>query len=467
MAPLTMDELEEKVHEALKQWHNPTQTSPLASLFLFKQTQLMNDDVQWTTNDILLKLLNELEAEQNQLGKILRLRFLDQLTAAAVANRLNLAEGTVYKYQKQAIRTLAKKLARLERQARTDGYTALEQRLRLPSEVELFGVRPILSDLLALLAEPGPPWFISLEGLGGIGKTTLANALIREVALTHSFKAVGWVSAKREFFSPLQGVQADDEAALDVHSLVDQLLHQLHPEPPPVTDPEAKLAALKERLKSGSFFIVIDNLETVADYEALLPVLRNLVNPSRILLTSRVSLSSQDDVYTKTVPSLSKADTLDFLRYEAEIRHRPMLAEASPDQLTRIYDVVGGNPLALKLVVGQLHMLPLPQVLENLQSAQGKTVDALYTYIYWQAWHALDEISQQVLLVMPLAQDGDLKQLAAVTKLEMESLSEALQQLTYRNLIEVGGGLEETRYRIHRLTETFLLNEVARWQSDT
>jgi hypothetical protein len=67
---------------------------------------------------------------------------------------------------------------------------------------------------------------------------------------------------------------------------------------------------------------------------------------------------------------------------------------------------------------------------------------------------------------MPLAQDGDLNHLAVVSKLEMEPLGEALNQLIYRNLIEVSGGLEEMVYRIHRLTETFLLTEVTRWQSE-
>ena len=127
---------------------------------------------------------------------------------------------------------------------------------------------------------------------------------------------------------------------------------------------------------------------------------------------------------------------------------------------------MGGNPLALKLVVGQIRILPLPQVLENLRQAQGKRIDALYTYIYWQAWDSLDPVSQQVLLVMPLAQDGDLAHLASVSGLEMEPLGEALHQLISRNLVEVSGGLEERVYRIHRLTETFLLTEVARWQSE-
>jgi hypothetical protein len=341
-------QLEDKIHEALRQWHHgSTQSSPLGHLFLFHQDQRTDENPHRTTNAILLKLLNRLEAEQNQLAQLLRLRFLDQLAVTAVASRLNIAEGTVYKYQKQAISTLAEMLDQWERQARTQSYAELEQRLHLPPEVELFGVGPPLNGLLELLAAPGPPWLISLEGLGGIGKTALANALIREMVLSHQFKAMGWVSAKRAFFNPAVGVQAVDQAALDVHSLVDQLLEQLHPEPPPTTSPAEKLAVLKLLLRSAPFFIVIDNLETAGDYQTLLPVLWGLINPSRILLTSRVSLHHHPDVHCVTLKSLSKSDTLDLLRHEAEVRHIPKLAEASPAQLESIYEVVGGNPLAL------------------------------------------------------------------------------------------------------------------------
>ncbi|MCB0210072.1 MAG: hypothetical protein KDJ52_12120 [Anaerolineae bacterium] len=467
MAQLSSPQLEDKIHEALRQWHHgSTQSSPLGHLFLFQQNQRTGENTHRATNDILLQLLDRLKANQSQLALLIRLRFLDQLAVTAVANRLNIAEGTVYKYQKQAISTLAEMLDQWERQVQTEGYAKLEQRLHLPSETELFGVRATLDKLLELLATPGPSWLFSLEGLGGIGKTALANALVREIALSNQFKAVGWVSAKQTFFNPAVGVQVVEHAALDVDSMIDQLLLQLHPEPPLTTSPKEKLTALKILLKSEPYFIVIDNLESMTDYQALLPALHRLTNPSRILLTSRNSLHQQPDVHCVTIKQLSKSNALDLLHHEAEVRHIPKLAQASLGQLESIYDVVGGNPLALKLVVGQTCILPLPHILENLRQAQGKSIDALYTYIYWQAWHALDSVSRQVLLAMPLAQGGNLKQLSFVSKLDMELLGEALQQLIYRNLVEASGGLEEMVYRIHRLTETFLLTEVIRWQSE-
>ena len=45
----------------------------------------------------------------------------------------------------------------------------------------------------------------------------------------------------------------------------------------------------------------------------------------------------------------------------------------------------GGNPLALHLVTGQLYLLALPQVIENLREARGKRAEELYRFIYWDA----------------------------------------------------------------------------------
>ncbi len=190
-----------------------------------------------------------------------------------------------------------------------------------------------------------------------------------------------------------------------------------------------------------------------------------LANPSKILLTSRHSLHDYPDVSCLNLKGLSKSDTFTLLRHEAEARDLPALVDhGSEGILEAIYKVVGGNPLALKLVVGQLRVLPLEAVLEGLKQAKGKKIEELYTYIYWQAWQALDPISREVLLVMPLAQGGSFAQLTTVSELAPDELQQGLEQLINLSLVEVRGDIEQRRYHIHRLTETFLLTEVAKWQ---
>ncbi|MCB0170149.1 MAG: hypothetical protein KDJ97_06310, partial [Anaerolineae bacterium] len=240
------------------------------------------------------------------------------------------------------------------------------------------------------------------------------------------------------------------------------LLAQLGEESPEMVSPQQKMALLTERLKAQPHLVVIDNLETIVDFESLLPLLARLANPSKFLLTSRV-MPPQAGLASIRLTELSRADSFDLLRHEAGLHHMTSLAEASDEQLGRIYQVVGGHPLALKLVIGQLHSLPLSQVLDSLRQAQGKKVDDLYTFIYWQAWSVLAESSRQLLLVMPLVQNGTIDQLATTAQLTMGDLHDALAQLITLSLLEVSGTIDQRRYRIHRLTETFLLNEVVKW----
>lgn len=75
----------------------------------------------------------------------------------------------------------------------------------------------------------------------------------------------------------------------------------------------------------------------------------------------------------------------------------------------------------------------------------------------------LAESSRQLLLVMPLVQNGTIDQLATTAQLTMGDLHDALAQLITLSLLEVSGTIDQRRYRIHRLTETFLLNEVVKW----
>jgi transcriptional regulator with XRE-family HTH domain len=341
--------------------------------------------------------------------------------------------------------------------------TILKYLATLPDQ-QLFGVSQDRQRVRSVLEQTDAPWLIAIDGIGGIGKTSLAAALAREIIPTNRFYDVAWVSAKREEFLPQTGLELIQRPALDTDTLTNSLLEQLDPNLSLARSAEEKKILLSNLVKKQPYLIVIDNLETIVDYQTLLPFLRQLAQPSKFLLTSRHSLYAYADVFCLSLQELNQADALALLKYEAEIRGVTALVNAAEAQLWDIYAVVGGNPLALKLVVGQLCVLPLSQVMANLRQARGQTIDDLYIYIYWQAWHTLDETSQKVLLVMPLAQGGTFDQLTKVGEIEVDELNEALEYLVRLSLVEVGGDLEQRRYRIHRLTETFLLNEVVKWQ---
>lgn len=220
-------------------------------------------------------------------------------------------------------------------------------------------------------------------------------------------------------------------------------------------------------LKTQPYLVIVDNLETVVDYQTLLPTLCRLAQPTKFLLTSRKRI--EEGIYSQTLRELDHSATIDFLRYMGEHQDLPALRQASENQLNAIHQVVGGNPLALKLVIGQLRtsLHPLTEILENLKQAQGQTIDQLYTFIYWQAWRELDEKTRRLFVIMPQVPHATAEDLARKSKLSHEDLAQAIHQLTLRSLIEVRGNLDQPYYYLHSLTETFLLKKVIQWLSLT
>ena len=344
---------------------------------------------------------------------------------------------------------------------RGDGVTTDDGSTPTPPH-QLFGVDAAHDELLARLQTIDRPWLISIDGIGGIGKTSLAQAVVNALDGTDHFTRMVWVSAKQEEFQMGVGIQPTDRAAMNAEQMIDAVLQELTGDST-AEGPREKELLLLRHLKEVPTLVVVDNLETVADYEALVPTLRDLTDPSKFLITSRHALAQYNDVFCLTLGELDQQAAFELLRHEAHMRGIRSLADTADDALAQITDVVGGHPLALNLVLGQLVFLPLEQVLANLQQATGQHVDDLYTYIYWQAWETLDTPARQLFLAMPMLYNATYAQLAAVTKLEMDALQSALTQLIGLSLVQVAGDLQVPRYRLHRLTETFLMNEVLKW----
>jgi hypothetical protein len=457
------------VHEALRLWlKDPALGSPLAHLRLVQQ-EGRGSNIRRATNQVLLTGLKTLAAEHEQDAALLRARFLDGAAITTVANQQNVAEATLYKMQRQAIDHLAAVIYAMECQTNQTTHSGLAARLPPGTADHLFGIDSHLRALTEVLLAPEAPWLVAIEGLGGIGKTALAHALVLRLAeQSRAFDDYGWVSAQQQTLQMGGTVQTVERPALTAEGLIEALLTQLTAgtgELAPL-DAGRALDALATRLHRTPHLVVVDNLETVADVTALLPVLTRLANPSKFVLTSRLSFPEQPGIYHFSVPELVEADALNLIRHEARLYNLPHVAAASDTDLHPLYATVGGNPLALRLVTGQLHLLTLAQVVENLRLAQGKKAEALYRYIYWAAWQRLPPGSQETLALMPLfAQEGaDLAAIQRISDLPDEDLCEALEWLVTLSLVNVSGDLAVRRYSIHRLTESFLLREVIKWQ---
>ena len=459
-------EMASHVHAALRAWYStkPGSQESLDGFLLARerrkaQTGSPNTTaLRLATNQILLEGIEELEVEDQTAGRVLRSRFADDNTLMAVSHQLNVSEHTVSRIQRLAIDRLAEILFEREMAAREAYAQTIEARLPPPSYTHLFGVVGARERLMEVLTSADSPGVVAIVGIGGIGKTALADNVARQIARQFHFEDIIWLRSEPQTMSgrtlapqlTFQSLITDlaSMLGLEISGLVDQTL--IH---------------VRKRLKALPNLVLIDNLETDEETAYVLDHLNDLAGPSKFLLTTRTRPASQTTVFHFPVEELSQQEASALIHHQA--RQLGIDAREGDDEkdIQAIYSVVGGNPLALKLVVSQLDLLPLSQVIEDLTHSRPGPVEELYRHIYWRSWHILSPEARSLLQAMPLLGNagGLPNYLQAISDLPTDRFWSALQELRNRSLLEVRGTIDKKRYGIHRLTEMFLRTEIIDW----
>lgn len=467
----TLPMLKSDVHAALRAWHvtGGTAQNLLEYLLLVQERRsIVAQDgspatLRLATNQMLMDCLQELETQDQTAERVLRTRFIDKRKLMFVANKLNVSEHTVSRLQRAAIDRLAEIIYGRELAVREERAQAAESQLPPASYTRLFGLGDARTQLEAHCLREGAPWVVAIAGIGGIGKTALADAVARQIIRHSFFDQVIWIRAE---FQNMSGHSRSPRLLYE--DLIVTLSRHLWLDSANGQSFDQRLFQVRQTLKKRPYLVVIDNLESETDTAYLLAHLNDLAAPSKFLLTARTRPSKQATVFTFSIDELSLTDAVALLCHHANDVGVSAMATATTADLQNIYNVVGGNPLALKLVVSLLDLLPLGQVLSNLSHSQPGPVEELYRHIYWQSWQLLTSDAKKLLQAMPLvAEFGGLPPyLCQISGLAEGQLWPALQELRNRSLLEVRGTLQEKRYGIHRLTETFLHTEIIRWPED-
>jgi hypothetical protein len=458
------------VWEALRLWHGAeTEKWPLARLRLGLQldqeqgefASLAQGGPAAHNRAILNRALEVLRMRAPSAEDLLRQRFEHLRDVLDLAHALNITESSIYYRQRVAVNSLTEIIVGLEEKASSDWQERMEARLELPTYTTLVGVEQSYKTIFEVLSDETAQFIVSIDGLGGLGKTALADKVARVLIHTTHFDEIAWVTAKQTHLSTLGRLKVESgRPALTFPLLIDRLAEQfeLNQDGRPRLEQQR---LVKQFLQQRRCLVVIDNLETMADYDVLLPELKRWQRPSKFLLTSRLRLLDELDVFSFSLQELARPAAIELMRLEAGRTNFMALLQASEGELSQIYDVVGGNPMAIKLVVGQARFYSLPQVLQRFSSQQQQ--EDLFQYIYLEAWESLSDAGKTVLLTLTEAGESgfNFEHLHAVSGLPEEEVQQALEKLIILSLVDLGGSLMERRYRLHRLTEIFILNMFA------
>ena len=465
---MEFDALRQAVQQALRYWARDSRAgNPLEPLRLFHHYKRDATSIRNASNKLLQDALAELKKLHPQEATLLHERFMVGVSVVDAARQRNVAASTLYNWQRSALTHLAEIIAGREARLRTTPPRLSLYPMRAIASDYLVGLEERAAPLMDLLRRPGAPWLICLSGMGGVGKTTLANYVARRLVERGEFVEVGWASAQCQRMAPDGTLHDMPKPSRTVEDALDTLATQLIGDGGLETEArcDQRTQALLRRLKEAPHLIVVDRVDLVDDSDRALSLLQEMARPSKFLVTVRRRPDDAHFLYRYDVPKLNRSHALALLRSEAERLGFDSLATAPDSALDEVYAMVGGNPLALRVMVDEVENFGLNGALDNLKHARGQTVERLYEYLYCQAWTQLDGLARRVLLTMSAAglQGDHLQAIAEAVDAPRPAVQDALATLIGLNLVDSEGDLNERRYTIRRLTGSFVTEQAHHW----
>lgn len=310
--------------------------------------------------------------------------------------------------------------------------------------------------VLHCLQDPHEMPILSLCGSAGYGKTEVACLVAQAAIQKNLFTDVLWIKARDTEFLDGQISRPDKDESLSWHQLLQEIAHQLD---------GCSVSQIHQRLKKEKRLIILDNAET-AQLEDILPKLHQMLNPSRVLLTSRFQTHAAY-VGLLNIPSLEKEFADQLLQDEAKRKDVLALLQASPDQLQQVYKLSCGAPLALHFIVGRvLDDGRLEPVLSALKQASGD-VEKIYEFSLSTAWQRISDGTKNLLHYLGDADAGvTWEELAGTNQVQEADWNLAQRELKRWYLMEEEQDAKgKTRYNLHPWVRRSLRQGlVERWQ---
>ena len=236
---------------------------------------------------------------------------------------------------------------------------AVFHNLPQPDYGRFIGREPERAKLHSLLAPHNRHFVITIDGIGGIGKSALALEIahhylrqFHELPEDERFEAIIWTSAKQNVLTA-EGIRARRQVLHTLQDIYSAIAVALQREDITRASTEEQHAVVTRALTQQRTLLIVDNLETVDD-EAVLDFLRELPAPTKAIVTTRHRI---DVAYPVRLSGMPWEDGRDLIAHECEEKDVTL-----DEELTRqLYDRTGGVPLALVWSVAQMGFGYSPQ----------------------------------------------------------------------------------------------------------
>ncbi len=413
-----------------------------------------------------------------------------EFTMDFVGRRTNYSPDTVYRWQQGRVRPrsetiemliqIGKEEANLDREwgesllhaAQHPDTVAILNKLWGPKESRsipcnlptaehsaLIGRQHEIADLLDLLSDQYPAHLISVDGIGGVGKTALVmEAAYRCLRNSTSdvrnsqiptFDAIIFVSAKQRYLTP-SGLLSSTEAQRTLRDIFREVAQTLNRFEIIQATPQDQLARVRDALSRQRTLLIVDNLETMEEKQEIVAFLYRLPHQAKVVITTR-----ERALFSPIrLEQLEEEDAVNLMKKEAQKKG----VELSEEQALTLYQRIGGIPAALVYSIGQIASgYSLKTVLNKVLNANGDVPH----FCFEESISPLRERpAHKLLMAMAMFSKHPVREaIAHVAGLtaDANAVEDGLAQLLQLSLISQHGG----RYHMLPLTREYALTELS------
>ena len=290
-------------------------------------------------------------------------------------------------------------------------------------------------ELLKVLLDEERYPIITLKGRGGVGKTSLALFVIRDILHNHPdrFDIVIWFSSRDIDLTP-DGPKQVRAVVVNQQDIAMEYYRQVGDERVSSKGVVDEFSMELTSNSIGKALYVFDNFETLSNPVEIYEWLNTYVrNPNKILITSRLNRNFKAD-YPVDVKGMTEKQCRDLINATAQkLKINSVL---NNDYITCLIEESDGHPYIIKIILGEVAKTRKATQVKRIVADRDKVLDALFKRTYTtlsaaakrvfltlSSWHSVvPNIALESVLMREENEKMDFD--AAIEELEKSSLIE-------------------------------------------
>jgi hypothetical protein len=349
-----------------------------------------------------------------------------------------------------------------------EGFSELRMRVfpRPPDRQNLYGRDQDLKRVLSALQSSSVS---VIDAVGGNGKTTLAWHVAMLAVETGVIQKFDWTTDKRVMLD-LDGFPLDtDLPPLDFNRILRSMAVRFQWYDIMAAQ-DADLETLcADRLATGLYLIVVDNLETIDQRDMIVDRLRGILDRrrslspqmSRALITSRVQVR-EPNCQRIELGGLDLESSKQYIFYLEQNLTGKNVISLSDGQSEKLWQVTLGNPLFIQIAVARYMRAraTFDEIVSNLET--GQDFNQSFRNLFSATFNELGEVTRWLAMVaaeLPILTYDALRQIwLSEEESDLEYFDYVLRQLVqYRILNPIVKQIDHLEeYSIHPLVRAFL-----------